>query len=360
MSAPERVANSILLALTLALFAGACLRAHSPRGIDGEHAALSETLDAQIRAKPGFFGTVLVTVGGETILDRAYGKDASGEPIDPETPFWIASITKQFTAVAVLSLRDRGSLSLDDPIRRFFPLAPSDKSGITIRQLLTHTSGIDNGYAADGLTDRDSAVESILEHPLQSAPGEKFRYAGDNYVLLAAIIEVASDQTYEEFLGRLFDLAKMRKTTFWGAGFDEVAAIDRELEDEITRPNWGYRGATGIASTTGDLRKWVDSLAGGMIISRESVEELLTPRNGIGSDRWHCYGWFTSIDENGDRILWTRGYEDTGHGGYIAADPKWSWLVIVLSSSGAGNGEDGFPLTHQITPELVSILQSGG
>jgi CubicO group peptidase (beta-lactamase class C family) len=330
-----------------------------PSAAPDDRRTLAKRLDAAVLARPGFFGSVLVALGDDVLLHRGYGRDMSGREIELDTPFWVASISKQFTAAAILKLRDQGRLSVDDSINRFLIDVPDDKRVVSIRQLLTHTSGLGQNYAADGIIDRAEAVAAILARPLERPPGEGFRYANDNYNLLAAIVEIASGERFEEYLrNELFDRAAMQKTSFWGELPDAVAAVARPVAREVSLPNWGYRGAVGIASTSGDLLRWVRVLMAGSVLSRPSVVEMLVPAIDLGKGRWYGYGWFSSIDDAGQKTIWTRGYEQMGHGGYVSIDPDGRWVVIVLSSAGAGGGNDGFPLTHVIGPDLESIVRS--
>ncbi len=150
----------------------------------------------------GFSGTVLIAKGDQIILHRGYGwtDKQRAVPVSIDSEFWVASISKQFAAAAILKLQEKGKISLTDLITKYFKSVPKDKAAITVHQLLSHTSGIGQNYAADGIINRDDAVWSILQEPLKSVPGEKFNYSNDNYTLLAAIIEVASGQSYESFL----------------------------------------------------------------------------------------------------------------------------------------------------------------
>lgn len=119
----------------------------------------------------GFSGAVLVARGKEILLHRGYGwaDRKKSFKVAPDTEFYIASITKQFTAVAILMLENQGKLNVTDPIGKYFRDAPKDKAEITVHQLLTHTSGLAQNYAADGIVDRNEAMRAILAGPLKSS-----------------------------------------------------------------------------------------------------------------------------------------------------------------------------------------------
>ena len=147
----------------------------------------------------GFSGSVLVARDGEIVLHAGYGKadrDA-GVPVTPETVFDIGSITKQFTAAAILALEEEGKLRVEDPISRFFDEVPADKRAITVHLLLTHSSGLRGGFGGDyQRMPRDSLVRLVLDSELLWAPGTRFRYSNEGYSLLGAIVEQLSGRSY--------------------------------------------------------------------------------------------------------------------------------------------------------------------
>jgi CubicO group peptidase (beta-lactamase class C family) len=325
------------LRLAAALFACfVALWAAAPAGSE----ELAGELDGYVRkaaAEAGFNGAVLVARGGKVLLEEGYGwadlkKTAR---VGRGTRFYVASITKQFTAAAVLRLEEQGRLRTDDAIGKYLADVPPDKAAVTIHQLLTHTSGLAQAYAADGISDRAEAVRALLKAPLKSPPGAQFRYTNDGYNLLAVIVEVASGQTYEEYLRRhLLRPAGMSQTGFWGDAHPTAATL-REIGADVRRPNWGFRGATGMTSTVGDLYKWHRALGSGKVLKPTARAKLLTPyvntpRGGYG------YGWFTS-EAKGLKVVWTSGAEDFGHNAIIKTYADGT-VVIVASNAGTING----------------------
>ena len=140
------------------------------------HSKLDQYLN-QIASGKGFSGAVLVARGHKILLDQGYGYAdlKRTKRVKSETKFYIASITKQFTASAILILEEQGLLSVNDPISKYLKDVPEDKSGITIHQLLTHTSGIGQNYAADGVVDRSAAIKAILERAIEEFDRRKVR-----------------------------------------------------------------------------------------------------------------------------------------------------------------------------------------
>jgi CubicO group peptidase (beta-lactamase class C family) len=152
----------------------------------------------------GYSGAVLIAKGGEIILSKGYGWADKNKkiPNKPSTVFNIGSVTKQFTAAAILKLMESNKLNTSDNLIKYFPQAPSDKQNITIHQLLTHTSGISpqtGGFRYNEAT-KVQFIKECLESELMYAPGTKHTYANANYILLAAIVEGVSQQEYETFL----------------------------------------------------------------------------------------------------------------------------------------------------------------
>jgi CubicO group peptidase (beta-lactamase class C family) len=328
----------------------------TPR-VEGDLAHRLDRFLAQ-EADSGWDGTVLVARDGQVILHRGYGSwnHAGVESVTTVTPFWIASISKQFAAVASLKLIEAGKLSLADSLPKFFRNVPPDKQGIRLEQLLDHTAGLARKYAADGIEDRDRAVSAILAVPLDRKPGQEFGYSNDAYNLVAAIVEIASGTPYEQYLSdHLLRPAGLKHTGFWGPHeHPEVAPIRGQFADSANvRPNWGFRGATGMFSTAGDLYRWNEALHAGKIISRSRLDALLAPhtrsRKGFGVG----YGWFSSRTSFGTPKIWTRGHEDFGHGAVLATYPKERTVIVVTSDAG---DKDALPVSHRLSEQLEALI----
>jgi CubicO group peptidase (beta-lactamase class C family) len=366
----ERVPTILTLCPAGILVFAIALTVFAPAVAGGDESVvrgdLAERLDRFLsdEESAGFNGSVLIAEGGRVILHKGYGYADSQrtERVTVTTPFWIASISKQFAAAAVLTLVERGRLSLQDSLARFFPGAPPDKSGITLHQLLTHTAGLAQNYAADGIVARDDAVAAILARPLARPPGEGFGYSNDGYNLIAAIVEVSSGLPYETYVRkRLLDPAGLAHTGFWGPGeHPEVAAMlyGEARDSSDLRPNWGYRGATGMYSTSGDLYRWYVALDEGRVLSKESRDRMLTAYTTTPGGTGVGYGWFLSRSPGNTSALWTRGYEDFGHGAVLADYPEDHVTLVVTSNSGERTG--GRPVSHELSKELaVRIFHPG-
>ena len=304
--------------------------------------SLSEKIDRYVATTidSKYAASVLVAVDGDVILQKGYGWTGSTRqfPATDKTLFNVASITKSFTAIAIFLLKDQGRLRLEDTLPVFFKDVSKDKQSITVRQLLLHTSGLKQNYASDGITERDLAVAAILKDDLKFAPGTDFSYSNENYELLAAIIEVVSGVSYEEFVrGNILAKAKMNDTKFWaeaaGLGTQTVAQKNRELQPDNLRRNWGYIGSGGLYTTVGDLYRWFTSLRNGDILSPKSLSLMWEPQKAL-SETDVAFGWFVSNPKGGQKEIWTRGTEDWGHNGVLRWFPERRTVIIVLTNSG--------------------------
>lgn len=342
------------LLLLLLVTSGACRSAGETASGD-----LARRLEAFLsqEAGKGSSGSVLVVRDGRVLIDTGYGfaDRQRMRRITPETPFWVASISKQFTAAAILKLAEQGRLSLEDPITKYFPEVPEDKRAVTIHHLLSHKAGFQQKYAADGITDRGEAVTAVLKEPLADPPGQGFTYSNDNYNLLAAIVEIASGETFESYLKEnLFLPAGLTRTGFWGESSAEpVAEIPGEVPEASLRPNWGFRGATGISSTTGDLYRWHLALQEDKVLSNESREKLFFPHEVVSPEVTSTYGWFLSPTAWGTRSVWTRGTESFGHNAILVSYPEEG--IVIVAASNAGD-RDRISATRKLAEELAKVI----
>jgi len=277
---------------------------------------------AQAQADSGFSGVVLVARDSVVLFEKAYSPQI-GKRLTLASKFNIGSMTKGFTAAALLRLRSQHRLSFNDPISDFFPYAPSAKRGITIFHLLTHTSGLRGHSAGTGIMRREGAVNAILSLPLDYPPGTHYRYSDDDYQLLAAIIEVASRTTWEEYVKReILDPAHMTATGFQGG-------------------DWGHKGANGMRSTARDMFRWVNSIQDARLFARAESVELESPLMHVRSEppfEIH-YGYGTRVYVRNGRVaeIMHSGSGDAGNTGIVRVLADGT-IVVVLSNSGTHRG----------------------
>ncbi len=281
----------------------------SPRALarsgDTSDAERAKTLDEYLTrsAAFGFSGGVLVARHGTPLICKGYGlADREREiPWTAETAFDIGSLTKAFTAAAVLELATDGKLATGDPISKFLDAVPEDKTGITIHHLLTHTSGLVRDAGNRGVqTTRDDMTKLVLATKLQSKPGETYSYSNAGYVLLAAIVERASGEDYRAFMRhRVFDPLGMSKTGFYGDASrwsrDRVAHSYFETAEEGCPLDWPQTwSATGnghVISTLGDFLRWDAGLRGNAILTDDAKHAMWSPHAPAGDRFAYGYGW---------------------------------------------------------------------
>jgi CubicO group peptidase (beta-lactamase class C family) len=241
-----------------------------------------------------FMGSVLVARGEDVLFNKSYGSANLEWDIDntPATKFRLGSITKQFTAAAILLLEERGKLETDDPVKSHMLDAPAAWDEITIFHLLTHTSGIPSftGFSEyRELKMFDTPVEKTVaafrDRPLEFTPGEKMAYSNSGYLLLGYLVEKISGQGYAEFLEEnIFKPLGMAHS-----GYDSNKTVIPHRASGYARPGDGPvvnadfihmsipHGAGALYSTTGDLLRWEQGLYGGKMLSKESLQKMITP-----------------------------------------------------------------------------------
>jgi CubicO group peptidase (beta-lactamase class C family) len=314
---------------------------------------------AQYYASTGrFMGSVLVARGDEVFFSKAYGSAdlARKIPNTLSTKFRIGSVTKQFTAAAILILEDQGKLKLEDPIGKHLPDAPATWDKVTLFHILTHTSGIPRGV---GVVNEPNAipVATLEEHmdivryrPLLFEPGTKWSYSNSGYVLLGYVVEQISGQRYENFLQEhIFTPLGMNDSGCdWNtAGIDGHAAGYSPGPKGVVNAEFNHLsrvyGAGCLHSTVGDLLKWERGLFGGKVLSAGSLKKMTTPfkqNYGLGLlietvDDLRISG--TLMERRGKEI--EHGGRIQGFNSALAYYPKDDLTVAILSNlNGDGPG----------------------
>jgi CubicO group peptidase (beta-lactamase class C family) len=294
-----------------------------------------------------FSGAILIAKQGKVILDEGFGM-ANYElsvPNTPRTKFHIASISKTFTAAAILILEDRGRLSVDDPVSKSIPDYPGGDK-ITIHHLLIHTSGIPNinnfpEYGEWSLHPQTPAslIEKFKNRPLNFPPGTRYDYSNSNYNVLAAVIEKLSGRRYGDFLKEtIFDPLEMRDTAHDGnpavlipdvaSGYTPAGYDGFEKTPWL---DWTVKTGNGsIYSTVEDLYKWDRALSTDRILSRAALAKAFTPHidDSVG------YGWY--IGKRLNRRCIRMSGRSPGFQGEIQRYVDDGTCVIVLSNNYSG------------------------
>jgi len=292
--------------------------------------------------KVGWFnGSILIAREGKVIVNKGYGM-ANFEldvPNTPQTKFRLGSITKPFTAMAIMLLQERGKLTVQDSICKYLTDCPAGWQPITIHHLLSHTSGLaKHDKAGDYLKiammpmSLPQLIDSFKNKPADFKPGEKFDYNNNGYILLGYVIEKVSGQSYEGFLKEnIFAPLKMADT-----GYDNhdpiiknrAAGYRKEdgklLNAWYTDPSQPF-SAGSLYSTTGDLMLLDQALYDGKLLSSKTMETLFTP--GPGN---YGYGWFVMKQNNHPAIMHPGGVP--GFSAMITRFPESKVLIVLLSN----------------------------
>ncbi len=304
--------------------------------------------------KLGFSGVVLIARNGTPLLAEGYGiaDRERNIPWTPATVSCIGSITKQFTAAAILKLAEEGRLRVDDTLAKHFEGVPEDKRAITLHQLLTHSSGIVDLVGAGDWDPigREEFVKRIFAQPLAFAPGSRYDYSNAGYSLLGAIIEKLSGMSYERHMReRFFVPLGLYETGYilapWGK--DRLAQGYRDAEHWGTTlgrpmaedgPYWVLRANGGIHLPAWDMLRWTRALLEGRVLSDASRKAMWEPhvREGENADTFYGYGW--SVQEHGGMKVLTHN----GSNGVFYADlalvPDSGTVIYLMTNVFSGNG----------------------
>ena len=313
-------------------------------------------------------GTVAgVGTGNDTLLMKGYGEaDLEWDvPMAADAMFEVVSVTKQFTAAAILQLRDAGKLSLDDEITKWLPDFDTRGNRVTVRQLLDHTSGIPS------FTDmpefdlvvwnpdfpRDSAYALIQRYPFYFPTGTAQMYNNSGYWLAGLIVEKASGMTYEEYVEqRIFAPLGMTRSSYCNSENVPRRANGYLVQSGVirlapTNPHtWMPFAAGSICSTAGDLVTWVRALHGGKVLSPGSYQEMITPSK-LNDGTPLRYGLGVAVGED------SHGLTAIGAGGSTAgfdADARWypdaQLAVVVMMNSNGDAGDVREELAAELLP----------
>ncbi|GAA1749937.1 serine hydrolase domain-containing protein [Streptomonospora arabica] len=344
----------------------AALAAPGPAALAQEGGTSAARLDAfaeRYVERTGLPGAaVAVTKGDEAVLTAGYGRASDGAPLTADSPMRIASLSKSFTALAVMQLVEAGEVELDRPVRRYLPefrIADPRGARITVRHLLDQSSGMSDQTLPDASRPRrpDSLKEAVARlraAGLSADPGSEWNYHNPNYHVAARLVEEVS--------GRPFG-AYMSRKVLAPAGMDDTVALETAgapspgLEDGFVRaygadiavpePDHFSAGSGGMVSTAEDMARWLVlqqrgglSAAGERVVSAESVAEMHTPSSRDGR---YALGWMRREPEEGDRArlpqIWHGGALST-YSSYQFLVPETGYGVAVLLNTGIALTEE--------------------
>lgn len=341
--------------------AGFCLFAITATPVLAQDAGRMDQVVRAASDKDEFSGSVLVARDGQILLDQGYGL-ANREwliPNDGATRFRLGSVTKQFTAVAIMLLNERRQVDLDASVKTYLPDAPATWDRVTVRHLLTHTAGLADYTRLEDFeakrtlpTTAQALMARFRDRPLAFQPGAQWAYSNSGYVVLTAIIEKVSGQTYADFVAQnLFQPLGMGDS-----GYDTHDAILPRRASGYTPSGEGVinaayvdmsvpQGAGGLYSTTHDLLKWEQGLFSGRLLKPQSLAALTTPyRNN--------YALGLEVAKDGEDTIISHSGAIDGFNTYLAYDTAHRMTVVVL-----GNLNGAAPL--KLGGELMTLARGG-
>lgn len=309
--------------ILLFVFAG-IIETHGPAAVSGDYAEIDEYVTAAMQRHniPGI--ALAVTRGDKELYSKGYGTAGTGRPVSADTPFYLGSISKSFTALAVMQLVEQGQIELDAPVQTYLPwFTVADEQAsqqITIRHLLQHTSGLsDSGYMPTLAA--DSSLEMLvrdLSRARSTAPvGTKMQYFNPGYSTLGLIIETVSGQSYGDYLSEHVFGPLGMKRTFTDAAAAKEAGLTQGYAQifmfavPMKQPVYQYDLPAGfIISSANDMARYLMAMNNGgeldgvQVLKPESVELMFTPNSEIGSS--YGFGW---------QIYQNNGETNITHGG---------------------------------------------
>ncbi len=314
----------------------------------------------------GYSGAVLVAKDGTVLLKKAYGlaDRETNQPYTTDMVSCIGSVTKQFTAAAVLKLEMEGRLTVSDPIAKYLPGVPPDKSAITIHQLLTHTAGFagDLGGSDEEPIDRETLVAKVLAAPLASKPGERFEYSNEGYSLAAVIVERVAGTGYETYLREHVLLpAGLKDTGYLAPGWPLSRlpigyTADGRPWGRVYKngwladgPGWYLRGNGGIHSSLDDLYRWHLALEAATVLSADAVKKFQTGHVPSMRGEQYAYGWSVQTTRRGTRVITHNG----GNGFFFTDVRRYVDEKVVII---AMTNQPSIPATQLAPRELEALV----
>jgi len=343
---------------------------------------LPERIDAYARASQEIGatpGVLMVLQGGVMVYDGYWGAAdrSTGRAFDAETLFDLGSVTKSFTAATVLRLVEEGALRLDDPLATFFEDVPEDKAGITIEQLLTHSSGLSDetggfeGRDSDPFVSEADFLAPLWASPLNRAPGSDYEYSNAGYSVLAILVERVTGEPFEVALRRLvLDRAGLSATGYrlmdWtpqqaAHGYDDRhIAPERADQGLFYLERWrqepvSYRllGNGGLHSTPQDMARWMRALSRGEVLRPDTLVRLYQPLMTLDEPypptfTHYSYGWGVGARPSGERWI-----SHAGSNGLfftsVQYGPQSDTLIVHMTNAARGRvGSMGYEIARMM------------
>jgi CubicO group peptidase (beta-lactamase class C family) len=289
-----------------------------------------------------FSGSVLIARNGEVLLSKGYGfaDREQKSPNTPKTKFRLGSITKPFTAMAIIILEAQGKLDVQDHICSYLSECPEAWEAITIHHLLTHTSGIPNftdfpDYRRTSATPSppEETINRFKDKPLDFRPGESWSYSNSGYILLGQIIERVSSQSYEAFLQEHIFTPLQMTDTGYDHNQDDLAVGYKDIFSKADFIDMSIPyAAGGLYSTVEDLYRWDQAFYTKQLLQQDYIDQIFAAHVAIpNSDGMaYGYGWIIGLEDS--RQIITHGGGINGFVTNIARYPQDKTVIIILSN----------------------------
>jgi len=304
----------------------------------------AEAADRYLQAQK-YSGIALIAKGDQILLRKGYGFDGDNQLVQADKKSRIGSLTKSFTASAIMKLAEQGKLRLDDSLESYFPGFPSGDR-ITIHMLLSHLSGINPNFPRVAGMSLQETIEAIRSKPLLSEPGSKFMYSNSGYVVLAGIIEKASGMRYGDYLKQnLWEPLGLKET---GEASASIPVLQGYVSagDQIWAPAGPYISQSGtgtLYSTVDDMLTWTASFETEQVLSPASIDQMFTPY----SEKNYGYGWMIR-QENGTTRVFHNG-SGTGYATGMSRELGGGYTIILLGNHA---GMDTLTLMTELRMQL--------
>lgn len=326
----------LLIVLSLVTLKSCIQSEQDNNNLTNENSELAARVDNYLRSASslGFSGSIIVSEGNEIILKKGYGLANRENRIEysANTIQSCGSITKQFTAAAILLLESKDSLSVNDKLSKYFNHVPKEQKNITIHQLLTHSSGIIGGIGPDEEPiAKEAFLKRLWNEPLEFDPGSGYSYSNAGYSLLGMIIEQVSEMNYEGFLREnLFNPSKMENTGYLLVREDTTMLAEGYLKGDYwgkvykngwleDGPNWHLRANGGIHTTAEDMYKWLQVMLGNGVLKDDIIDKWTTGYvNENNAESKYAYGLVVYNDQKYGKII-----THSGSNRIFSADLIW-------------------------------------
>jgi CubicO group peptidase (beta-lactamase class C family) len=335
---------------------------------------ISATLPAQTRQidslmnalyqRGQFTGAILVASNGKVLYDKAFGMAdrEKKRSFTTDTREYIGSISKQFTAMGIMILHDRGKLEYSQSVMDFFPDLPACMQPVTIRNLLYHTSGLALFEETPDMTEQGVFKKLLAQSTLNFRPGEKFQYCNAGYSLLGMIIEKVSGKTLHDFMkANIFIPLGMHNSLVNEISQpDTTRAIGYTLYGTVNNDDSYMGGNASILSTVTDLYKWDQALETDQLVSRETLEEAFTPssvvtgnpalllKDEMFGEKSYGFGWWLAMHD---------GAQDMWHDGAFSGHIAYNERIIASGSVITALSNLRQPYMYDIRQAIVNILE---